>query len=69
MKIEKHQEMGGECLLNDDKYLMEIKLDDLEHSHSSGEHEEYWLLAIRATRNAYVLCNQNIIETATTELE
>ena len=44
MEIEKQQEMGEKSLLEEDKYLMEIKLDDLENS--SGEQEEYWLLAI-----------------------
>jgi len=43
-EIEKQQEMGEESLLEEDKYLMEIKLDDLENS--SGEQDEYWLLTI-----------------------
>ena len=31
-----------------DKYLLEINLEDLEHS--SGEDQYYWLLAIQAAR-------------------
>ena len=65
MEIEKQQEMGEESLLDEDKYLMEIKLDDLENS--SGEQEEYWLLAIRATRNACALRRQSTNNAATPE--
>ena len=52
MEIEKQQELGGEGLLDEDRYLLEVNLDDLETT--SGEWQEYWLLAIRAAREA---CN------------
>ena len=45
-EIEKQQEMGEEGLLPEDRYLLEINLDDMEIT--SGEKQEYWLLAIRA---------------------
>ena len=47
-EIQKQQELGGDGLDEEDKFLLEIKLEDLEES--SGEHQEYWLLAIRAAR-------------------
>lgn len=50
MEIEKQQELGGDGLLEEDKYLLEVNLDDLENT--SGEQQEYWLLAIRAAREA-----------------
>jgi hypothetical protein len=44
---------GGEGLAEEDKYLLDIRLDDLEST--SGETQEYWLLAIQATRDACIL--------------
>ena len=46
--IEEQIELGGEGLEDNDKYLLEINLDDL--STTSGETQTYWLLAIRAAR-------------------
>ena len=45
--------MGGEELAEDDKYLLEINLEDMETT--SGERQEYWLLAIHAARKARIL--------------
>ncbi len=56
MELKKQQEMGEDGLLDSDKYLMEINLDDLETT--SGEKEEYWLLAIWAARKACALTAQ-----------
>ena len=50
MEIECQQELGGEGLLEEDKYLLEVNLEDMETT--SGERQEYWLLAIRAAREA-----------------
>ena len=47
-KIERQIELGGEGLDEQDKYLLEINLEDLEDS--SGEDQYYWLLAIQAAR-------------------
>ena len=44
---------GGEGLAEEDKYLLDIRLDDLEST--SGETQEYWLLAIQAARDACIL--------------
>ena len=46
--IQRQQELGVDGLEEDDKFLLEIKLEDLEES--SGEQQEYWLLAIKADR-------------------
>ena len=45
-------DLGAEDLEEDDQYLMELvlKMDSLEES--SGESQEYWLLAITAAREA-----------------
>ena len=42
MEIEKHQELGEEGLLEEDKFLLEVNLEDLETT--NGERQEYWLL-------------------------
>ena len=44
MEIERQQELGTEGLLDDDCYLAECNLGDLEDT--SGIRETYWLLAI-----------------------
>ena len=51
--IEDQIELGGEGLENEDKYLLEINLEDL--STTSGDTQTYWLLAIRAAREARIL--------------
>ena len=53
MEIEKQQGLGASGLLQEDKYLMDVNLEDLECT--SGEREEYWLLAIRSARKACTL--------------
>ena len=52
-EIEKQQELGADGLLAEDKHLAEVNLEDLEMS--SGERQEYWLLAIQTARRAYQL--------------
>ena len=66
-EIEKQQELGTEGLAEADKYLMESNLDDLETT--SGEKQEYWLLAIRAARMATTLPADNSARIATTATE
>ena len=48
IEIERQIELGGEGLAEQDRYLLEINLDDLERS--SGEDQYYWLIAIQAAR-------------------
>ncbi len=50
MEIERQQELGTEGLLEEDCYLAECNLGDLETT--SGIKETYWLLAIQAAREA-----------------
>jgi hypothetical protein len=47
------REMGYHGLLDEDLYLAEVNLEDLESS--SGEQQEYWLVAIRAAQEAGLL--------------
>ena len=46
-------ELGREGLAEEDWYLLEINLDELETS--SGEDQTYWLLALKAARAAQEL--------------
>jgi hypothetical protein len=46
-------ETGGVGLAEEDKYLLDINLDDLDTS--SGEDQTYWLLSLRAARVAFQL--------------
>jgi hypothetical protein len=52
-EIEDQRDMGYDGLLEEDQFLEGVNLEDLENS--SGEQQEYWLLAIRATREAQIL--------------
>ena len=48
--------IGEEGLAEEDKYLLEINLEDLEHT--SGIKQQYWLLAIKAARKCQIIQNQ-----------
>jgi hypothetical protein len=56
-EIEHQRDLGDKGLLPEDKYLTEVRLEDL--SSTSGERQEYWLLAIQAARRAYSLRQQH----------
>ena len=49
-------ELGTAGLLEEDHWMMEVNLGDMESN--SGEQEEYWLVAITATREAATLMRQ-----------
>jgi hypothetical protein len=49
-EIEKQMKWGKTWLLEEDHWMMEVNLGDMENT--SGDQEEYWFLAIRATRVA-----------------
>ncbi len=55
-EIEEQMEMGTAGLLEEDHWMVEVNLEDMETS--SGEREEYWLLAIRAMQEAALLTLQ-----------
>jgi len=48
--LEDQLELGEEGLAEEDRFLLEINLDDLDTS--SGEDQTYWLLALEAARDA-----------------
>ena len=55
--------MGYGGLLEEDQFLAEVNMEDLESI--SGERQKYWLVVIRAAREAQLLLgattqNQNI---------
>jgi hypothetical protein len=52
-EIEEQQDRGFDGLLEEDQFLGEVNLEDLETS--SGERQEYWLVAMRAAREAGLL--------------
>jgi hypothetical protein len=49
VEIEHQRELGDAGLLEEDKYLAEVNLEEM--STSSGERHHYWLLAIQTARN------------------
>ncbi len=55
-EIEAQLELGEEGLLEEDHWMLEANPGNLEAS--SGEQEEYWLLAIKAARAAATLTGQ-----------
>ena len=57
-EIEQQIELGGEGLDEQDKYLLEINLEDLEDS--SGEDQYYWLLVIQAARKDRALKTREV---------
>jgi hypothetical protein len=58
-EIEEQLETGGDGLLEEDRWRMEVNLVDLENT--SGEQEQYWLVAIKAAREAACLKRQSTI--------
>ena len=55
-EIERQRELGDAGLLEEDKYLAEVNLEEM--ATSSGERQHYWLLAIQTARNHYTLKTQ-----------
>ena len=56
VEIEHQQELGDAGLLEEDKYLAEVNLEEM--ATSSGEQQHYWLLAIQTARNHHTLKTQ-----------
>jgi len=50
-------ELGEAGLLEEDNWMLEVNLGDLEST--SGEQEQYWLVAIKAAWEAAMLTRQN----------
>ncbi len=53
VEIERQRELGEAGLLEEDKYLAEVNLEEM--SNSSGERQHYWLLAIQTARTHFTL--------------
>ena len=54
--LEEQMDLGEEGLAEEDRFLLEINLDELDNS--TGEDQTYWLLALRAARDARQLLEQ-----------
>ena len=48
--LEEQMELGEEGLAEEDRFLLEINLDELDNS--TGEDQTYWLLSLQAARDA-----------------
>ncbi len=56
LEIERQWDLGDDGLLEEDKYLAEVNLGDLETT--SGERLHYWLLAIKTARKVKLFREQ-----------
>ena len=56
-EIKEQMELGEAGLLEEDNWMLEVNLGDLEST--SGEQEQYWLVAIKAAWEAAMLTRQN----------
>lgn len=54
--LEEQMELGEEGLAEEDRFLLEINLDELDNS--TGEEQTYWLLSLQAAREARQLLSQ-----------
>jgi hypothetical protein len=61
-EIEEQQEIGFDGFLQEDAYLGECNLGDLEDT--SGIDEQYWLLAVKAARDAIAIERSRVGQTA-----
>ena len=55
--IEVQQELGEEGLREEDKWLLEVNLSDLDQT--SGEREAYWVLAVEMARKRFEMSSRN----------
>ncbi len=55
-EIERQLELGTAGLLEENQWMMEVNLGDMEST--MGKQEEYWLMAIKAAREAATLTRQ-----------
>jgi hypothetical protein len=62
LEIELQHELGDVGLLEEDKYLAEVNLEEMELS--LGERQHYWLLAIQTAQKAKILREQREFQTA-----
>lgn len=55
-EIQRQIELGGEGLAEEDKWMLEVNLGDLDEG-CTGEYETYWLMAIKTAREHYRITN------------
>jgi hypothetical protein len=71
LEIECQHDLGNAGLLEEDKYLAEVNLEEM--ATSSGERQHYCLLAIQTAHNHYALRaqreSQQMVQRNTTEEE
>ncbi len=65
--IKKQMELGEAGLLEGDHWMMKVNLGDMENT--SGEQDEYLLLAIKATRVAAMLARRQYQTALPTQIE
>ncbi len=59
--IQKQIELGGEELAEEDRWMLEVNLGDLDES-CTGEYETYWLMAIKTAREHYrITTTENLV--------
>ena len=58
VEIEQQRELGDEGLLEEDKYLTEVNMEDM--TCTLGGRQHYWLLAIKIARGAKILWEQRV---------
>eukprot|EP00956_Cyclotella_meneghiniana_P010714 scaffold14988_cov36-Cyclotella_meneghiniana.AAC.1 len=63
--VEEQQELGETNLREEDKWLLEVNLSDLDES--SGVREAYWVLAIEMARKRFEIARRNRVPAADTE--
>ena len=56
LEIEHQRKLGDTGLLEEDKYLAKVNLEEMELY--TGEWQHYWLLAIQTAQNAKILREQ-----------
>ena len=63
--VEEQQELGETNLREEDKWLLEVNLSDLDES--SGVREAYWVLAVEMARKRFEIGRRNRVPAAGTE--
>jgi hypothetical protein len=63
-EIKDQQDQGFDGLLEEDQYLVEVNLEDLENTSGSGEQQEYWSRCKLHGRRVYFVEVLNQIQVA-----
>ena len=63
--IEEQQNLGEDDLKEEDKWLLEVNLSDLDES--TGVQEAYWVLAVEMARKRFDIARRNRVPAADME--